>query len=169
MLHHTSDPQAIVRELYRVLRPGGRGLIMVYNRDSVWFHLYTAYEKMIVENAFPGLDVHEAFRRNTDGPECPISRSYPPAEWVALCEAAGFEAGFVGGYLSKHELDVLARSWAGAIADERLAPEHRDSCARSRTTSRGGPCTRAPRRHRRHLPAAQAVAGTCGASSSSTG
>ena len=67
------------------LRPGGTGTIMVYNRDSVWFHLYTAYERMVVEDMFPGADVHEAFRRNTDGPECPISRSYPAEEFVALC------------------------------------------------------------------------------------
>jgi SAM-dependent methyltransferase len=126
VLHHTSDPEAILAELHRVLRPGGQGLIMVYNRSSLWFHLYTAYEKMIVEDAFPGVDVHEAFRRNTDGPECPISRSFPPAEWLALCEAAGFEAEYVGGYLSKHELTVLDRSWARAIADPRLGAEHRD-------------------------------------------
>jgi len=126
VLHHTSDPEAILRELHRVLRPGGHGSIMVYNRESVWFHLYTAYEKMIVENAFPGLDVHEAFRRNTDGPECPISRSYPPAEFADLCEGAGFDVEFVGGYVSKNELRALEQSWAKAIADARLDGEHRD-------------------------------------------
>jgi len=126
VLHHTSDPEAILRELHRVLRPGGRGLIMVYNRASLWFHLYTAYEKMIVADAFPGLDVHEAFRRNTDGPECPISRSYVPADWVTSCELAGFEAEFVGGYPAKTELRALEESWAKAIADPRLGAEHRD-------------------------------------------
>jgi ubiquinone/menaquinone biosynthesis C-methylase UbiE len=126
VLHHTSDPEAILRELARVLRPGGTGTIMVYNRESVWFHLYTAYERMIVEDMFPGADVHEAFRRNTDGPDCPISRSYPPEEFADLCRDAGFDVDYLGGYLSKHELNVLDRSWARAIADSRLAPEHRD-------------------------------------------
>jgi SAM-dependent methyltransferase len=126
VLHHTSEPEAILHELYRVLRPGGRGLIMVYNRDSLWFHLYTAYEKMILANAFPGMDVHEAFRRNTDGPACPISRSYVPGDWVAICERAGFEADFVGGYLSRNELRTLEASWPQAIADLRLGDEHRD-------------------------------------------
>jgi ubiquinone/menaquinone biosynthesis C-methylase UbiE len=125
VLHHTSDPQAIVAELARVLRPGGTATIMVYNRESVWFHLYTAYERMIVEDAFSGADIYEAFRRNTDGPECPISRSYVPEEFAGLCRAAGFEVEYVGGYLSKHELNVLDRSWARAIVDTRLAPEHR--------------------------------------------
>lgn len=126
VLHHTSDPDTILAELARVLRSDGTGTIMVYNRESVWFHLYTAYERMVVEDRFPGADVHEAFRRNTDGPECPISRSYPPEEFAALCRAAGFQVDYVGGYLSKHELGVLDRSWAAALADDRLSPEHRD-------------------------------------------
>jgi hypothetical protein len=81
---------------------------------------------MVVENAFPGLDVHEAFRRNTDGPECPISRSYLPEEFAALCRSAGFEVEYVGGYLSRHELGCLERWWARAIGDRRLAPGHRE-------------------------------------------
>jgi ubiquinone/menaquinone biosynthesis C-methylase UbiE len=126
VLHHTSEPEAILGELFRVLKPGGRGLIMVYNRNSLWLHLYTAYEKMIVADAFPGLDVHEAFRRNTDGPECPISRSYVPAEFVAMCERAGFEAEFVGGYMSKNEMRALEESWTAAIVDQRLPDVHRE-------------------------------------------
>jgi len=126
VLHHTSEPDLILRELHRVLHPGGRACVMVYNRDSVWFHLYTAYERMVLEGAFPGLGVQEAFARNTDGPECPISRSYPAPGFAALCERAGFEARYLGGYLSRRELNSLAESRERAIADERLGREHRD-------------------------------------------
>ena len=52
----------------RAPRPGGRGCVMVYNRDSVWYHLWTAYDKMIVEGTFEGLAVDEAFTRNTVAP-----------------------------------------------------------------------------------------------------
>jgi ubiquinone/menaquinone biosynthesis C-methylase UbiE len=125
VLHHVSDPESILRDLYRVLRPGGRGCVMVYNRDSIWLHLYTAYERMLLQGQFAGLTVEEAFARNTDGEDCPISRCYRSADWMVLCEKAGFEVEFLGGYLSRHELSSLQASWARAIVDDRLAAEHR--------------------------------------------
>ena len=34
VLHHTPDTTAAVREIHRVLRPGGKAVIMLYHRDS---------------------------------------------------------------------------------------------------------------------------------------
>ncbi|HEV2837133.1 MAG TPA: class I SAM-dependent methyltransferase [Pyrinomonadaceae bacterium] len=34
VLHHTPDTQAAVGEIHRVLRPGGRAVVMLYHRDS---------------------------------------------------------------------------------------------------------------------------------------
>jgi len=34
VLHHTPDTRAAVREVHRVLRPGGRAVVMLYHRDS---------------------------------------------------------------------------------------------------------------------------------------
>src|SRR5438309_3634919 len=41
-LHHTSQPTSILREIFRVLTPGGTLNVMVYNRESIWYHRYTA-------------------------------------------------------------------------------------------------------------------------------
>ena len=42
VLHHTPDMPAALREVRRVLRPGGRATIIVYNRDSLhyWVHQF---------------------------------------------------------------------------------------------------------------------------------
>src|ERR671932_2648222 len=34
VLHHTPDGRAAVREVHRVLKPGGRAVVMLYHRDS---------------------------------------------------------------------------------------------------------------------------------------
>jgi ubiquinone/menaquinone biosynthesis C-methylase UbiE len=126
VLHHTSDPQAILKEFYRIGKPGSTCTIMVYNAESLYLHLYTAYEKMIVENAFPGLDLLEAFRKNTDGENCPISRWYAPSEFLEICRGAGFDAVYEGGYFSRSELRALNRHRENCLSDERFADEHKD-------------------------------------------
>jgi ubiquinone/menaquinone biosynthesis C-methylase UbiE len=125
VIHHTSDPDAVLRELARVTRPGAWGSVMVYNRDSTWFHLATAYEVQVVQGRWADESIDEAFRHNTDGPDCPISRAWAPATFVAMCEAAGFEATFLGGYPSRMELDAIRRLLSRALWDERLSDEHR--------------------------------------------
>ena len=55
VLHHVSDPEAPASRAPPRDAPGGTGCVMVYNRDSVWFHLYVAYEQMVVEDDFGGL------------------------------------------------------------------------------------------------------------------
>src|ERR1041384_8034188 len=39
VLHHTPDPAAAVREIHRVLRPGGKAVVMLYHRDSYNYHV----------------------------------------------------------------------------------------------------------------------------------
>jgi ubiquinone/menaquinone biosynthesis C-methylase UbiE len=125
VLHHASHPHALLREFHRVLRPTGRANVMVYNRESVWFHLYAAYVKVVLEGRYRELELEQAFARTTDGEACPISRCYRPSAFVDLAEQAGFAAEFVGGYLSLRELECLDRYREQAIADERLAAEQR--------------------------------------------
>jgi SAM-dependent methyltransferase len=37
VVHHTSNPQKAVSEIYRVLKPGGRLLFMIYHRNSILY------------------------------------------------------------------------------------------------------------------------------------
>lgn len=130
VLHHTSNPAALLEEFHRVLTSGGRACVMVYNRDSVWLHLYVAYQKLIIENAYPGLNAEQAFHKTTDveadgSNKCPIARCYSAADFIQLCEGAGFRAEYVGGYPSHVEMDMLKGHLAAALEDERLAEEHK--------------------------------------------
>lgn len=139
VLHHTSDPLAIMKEFARILKNGGSGRIMVYNSDSLWMHLLVAYEKIILNNEYPGMTAHEAFPLTTDGNNCPVSRCYSEPEFIELCVDAGFTASYKGGYLSRHELDVFEKYFRHALDDKRLGEEHRKFLRNLRTDSNGLP------------------------------
>ena len=125
VLHHTSHPESIVREFRRILKPGAQGRLMLYNRDSVMYHVWVAYAQLIVNDAFPGLTVDEAFTKSTDGPDCPISEAWAPGRVLDLIMAAGLSGTYRGGYVYEMELEWLERYGSAAKADERLADEHR--------------------------------------------
>jgi ubiquinone/menaquinone biosynthesis C-methylase UbiE len=125
VLQHASNPVAMLREFFRVLKPGSHANIMAYNRDSVWTHLYVAYVLQILEGRFSAMSVNEAFSRSTDGPGCPISACYEPGEFASMCETAGFAVQYLGGYFSVLELDLLRRHANSAMKDSRLHDEHR--------------------------------------------
>lgn len=125
VLHHTANPQAILSEFYRVLRHGGSASVMVYNRDSLYLHLYVAYQLQIKDGAFSDRTVDEAFRSSTDGQDCPVSIAFRPDEFIGMCRAAGFTSEYRGGYFSSLELDLWRKDGTDAMDDERLAVEHR--------------------------------------------
>lgn len=124
VLHHTPDPRLILRELRRILKPGGTMNVMVYNYESLWLHLYVAYQRSIVEGMYPELSILEQFARSTDGEDCPIANCYRPQEWIDICSEAGFTAEFTGAAISMYEASLFAKRY-DAIRDRRLRAESR--------------------------------------------
>ncbi|MFL5926216.1 MAG: class I SAM-dependent methyltransferase [Gaiellaceae bacterium] len=139
VLHHVSDPEGILAELRRVANPSARGVVMVYNRNSIYFHLYVAYMRMIDQGLFPGATVEEAFTASTDGPDCPIARAYRPPEFVELCGRAGFAATFAGAYFAEPELAWLREHLDDALASPALGAEHQAFLAALETDADGLP------------------------------
>ena len=125
VLHHTPGPLEILKEFKRVLTPGGSVYVMVYNYNSLWVHLYVAYQRTIVEGLYPNETLREQFRHSTDGEDCPISNCYRPDEWIDICRTAGFAAKFAGAAVSMHELSMVEKRFA-AIMDRRLPAESRN-------------------------------------------
>lgn len=125
VLHHTTHPEQIVAEFKRIMKPGAEGRLMLYNRDSVMYHVWIAYAQLIVNDAFPGLTVDQAFTKSTDGPECPVSDAWSPRRVLDMIAAAGLEGTFRGGYVSVMEVDWLKNYGSAALKEPRLAEEHR--------------------------------------------
>lgn len=125
VLHHCANLEKVLQEFYRILRTGGELQVMVYNYQSLWLHLYTAYIQQLEMGKYRGLPVLEAFRRTTDGEDCPISLCYKPPEFVSLLAKHGFEGEFRGAAISILEMKTIDKRF-DAISDQRLAKEHRD-------------------------------------------
>ncbi|MBL7069129.1 MAG: class I SAM-dependent methyltransferase [Candidatus Omnitrophica bacterium] len=127
VLHHVSDPALILREFYRVLKPGSRACIMVYNYNSIYLHLVVAYVRMILDGEFRGQSVREAFSKNTDGRDCPISRCYRPEEFIEICGNVNFkDVDYAGGYFWNYVLKLFKRYNRIALEDDRLSIEHKN-------------------------------------------
>lgn len=125
VLHHVTDPNAVLAEFFRVLRPGGTGSFMVYNRESLYFHVVVGYQIQVLYGTSAGISTEEAYSHYTDGYQCPISVPYRPSTFVSMCEKAGLETDYVGGYMNQEEIAALAILDQAAV-DPRLGQEHRD-------------------------------------------
>lgn len=141
VLHHLPDMGPALKELRRVLKPGGHAQLMVYHTDSLWVHLYVAYERQLVQKIDAKLDLEGAFQKSTDGPDCPVSRCYTQAQFVDLVTAFGFELESFSVAVSAWEMSLLHKRYA-AIMDKRLPAASRDFLSKLTFDDSGLPLTR---------------------------
>lgn len=114
VIHHSPNTETIVREMHRVLRPGGTFCIMVYNKASINYYveimflrklfrlvLYPSFMPSLIAK-LTGLDEWKlrAHREimlnkgtmskqdwlsiNTDGPHCPLAKVYAKQQALDL-------------------------------------------------------------------------------------
>ena len=86
VLHHISNPEPTVNEMYRVLKPGGRLIVMLYHRHS-WKNLVLLRMRRLFDPKFRGKTQQEALNMN-DGDDCPLALVY------SRSEASGLFRGF---------------------------------------------------------------------------
>ena len=125
VLHHVKNLDLALKEIHRILKPGGSFQVMVYNFDSIWLHLLTAYVNQIEKGLFSKMSLKEAFRASTDGPEVAISKCYKPSDFINLVKNFGFSGKLKGCSMSTTEMDILHKRFK-AIESKKLASIHRD-------------------------------------------
>ncbi len=83
VLHHTPNTQKAIDEVYRVLEPGGRIIIMLYNRTSlhVWLGapLFAA-ARLAGKKSADGQKLVESWIRIYDGDGNPLGKAYSRGE-----------------------------------------------------------------------------------------
>jgi len=67
VIHHSGDMAAILREIHRVLKPGGRAHIMVYNRRSLRYQVYCRFWLGVIGMRLVNNNIDEIAGSITDG------------------------------------------------------------------------------------------------------
>jgi ubiquinone/menaquinone biosynthesis C-methylase UbiE len=84
VIHHSSNTEQILREMRRVLQPGGRAVIMVYHRSFFYYYIFNGFFRGLLAGGLRQAgSLHKLVQLQTDGA---MARMYTAAEWRALVE-----------------------------------------------------------------------------------
>jgi ubiquinone/menaquinone biosynthesis C-methylase UbiE len=83
VLHHTPDTARAIREVHRVLRPGGEAIVMLYNRNSLAYWGGFVFKHGILKGRLLSCSIDEIMSRYAEHSETggrPLVKAYTRAE-----------------------------------------------------------------------------------------
>jgi len=90
VLHHTPNTEGAIKEIHRVLRPRGTALVMLYNRNSLYYYLnYTlAVARTLglhpIKQIIKGFATRSTDVRLADGKDNPLGKCYSQKECAKM-------------------------------------------------------------------------------------
>jgi ubiquinone/menaquinone biosynthesis C-methylase UbiE/uncharacterized protein YbaR (Trm112 family) len=95
VLHHTPNTEQALKEVYRVLKPGGIAMIGLYPTYSVmflWYRLHALFKGNISKQAIDNwMNANTEGEWQTEGRKNHWTRTYSKPEFSMLMESSGFE------------------------------------------------------------------------------
>lgn len=88
VIHHTNCTENALAEIHRVLKPGGKGMIMVYNRLSTRYYLIGLWYLIFKGKIFLGEDFKSVQKHFTDGY---WHRHFSPKEFTKILDENGLK------------------------------------------------------------------------------
>lgn len=106
VLHHIPDPRPMISEIYRVLKPGGELILMLYHKNSfrnqVMFRIFKYFA-----SSCRGKSLQE-IRNMNDGSDCPLALVYSKREIEKLLKDFS-DIKFTVNKLAYRELFIIRR------------------------------------------------------------
>jgi ubiquinone/menaquinone biosynthesis C-methylase UbiE len=79
VLHHTPDTEAAIAEVYRVLRPGGKAIIMLYGKGLTWMLAFLYWH--LFKGEFLHANFKQSLSKHAEHEEgCPLANYYSKKE-----------------------------------------------------------------------------------------
>jgi 2-polyprenyl-3-methyl-5-hydroxy-6-metoxy-1,4-benzoquinol methylase len=125
VLHHIPNMVSAFKNISNAVKKGGSMRIMLYNEDSIYFHLSIGFVRQILKNIDKRYSTQEAFRRSSEHGNCPCSYIVKPEFVPVVAQHIGCDAKLVGMSLYKGEIEDFYRFYDLAMSDKTLSVVHK--------------------------------------------
>jgi ubiquinone/menaquinone biosynthesis C-methylase UbiE len=102
VLHHTPNTSAVVREIHRVLRPGGRAIVMLYAEDSLHYWRKQVWQFGVKDGLLDQVSMGEIMSRTV---ERSANEAKPLVKVYTKARAAALFAGFTSVEILQRQLE----------------------------------------------------------------